>query len=103
MITGQDRLRLGKESTLTCQVSDLYPAERLTLTWFRREGDLQRTVGEHGSSSVQSQYKFTPMNQDSGGHIGCRATLDLENLPAEDRTRETIVTLNLLCKSETSS
>lgn len=100
VITGQDNLRLGKESTLICKVSDLYPAELLSLTWFRGDTALQRTLGEHGSSSVQSEYKFTPLNQDSGEHITCRATLDLQDLPAENRTRETSIPLNLLCKSD---
>ncbi|XP_029001999.1 vascular cell adhesion protein 1b [Betta splendens] len=96
VITGQDNLRLGKESALTCKVSDLYPAERLSLTWFREHTALQRTQGEHGSSSVQSEYKFTPMNQDSGELISCRATLELPDLPAENRTMETSVPLILL-------
>ncbi|KAK2835111.1 hypothetical protein Q5P01_015595 [Channa striata] len=96
VITGQDRLRLGKESNLTCQMSDVYPAEMLTLTWFRGDKVLQSTVGEHKLSLVQSQYKFTPLNQDSGEDFGCRATLDLPDLPSENRNRETTVPLNLL-------
>uniref|UniRef100_A0A3Q3RA69 Ig-like domain-containing protein n=1 Tax=Monopterus albus TaxID=43700 RepID=A0A3Q3RA69_MONAL len=69
VITGQDHLRLGEESTLTCQ---------------------------HGHSSVWSEYRFTPLAQDSGGNISCRTTLGLQDLPAEDRTKETTVRLNLL-------
>ncbi|KAK2908241.1 vascular cell adhesion protein 1b [Channa argus] len=96
VITGQDQLRLGKESILTCCISGLYPAEMLTLTWFRGDTILQSAVGEHRLRSVQNEYKFTPLNQDSGGHIGCRATLDLQELPPENRNRETTVQLNLL-------
>ncbi|XP_076582975.1 vascular cell adhesion protein 1b isoform X1 [Chaetodon auriga] len=96
VIRGQDHLRLGAESSLTCQVSDVYPSELLTLTWLRGNTVLQSTVGDPGSSSVLSEYRFTPLNQDSGGNISCRATLDLRDLPAEDGTRETTVPLNPL-------
>lgn len=98
MISGEDRLRLGAESTLTCSVSGVYPAELLTLTWLRGDAVLQSIVGGPGSSSVQSEYRFAPVKQDSGANISCRATLDLQDLPAEDRTRETSVPLNLLCE-----
>ncbi|XP_071328974.1 vascular cell adhesion protein 1b [Trachinotus anak] len=96
VIQGQDHLRLGVESTLTCQVSDLYPAEHLNLTWFRGNRVLQSTVGDPGSSSVWSEYRFTPQNQDFGGSIGCSAMLNLPNLSAESRTRETTIPLNIL-------
>uniref|UniRef100_A0A3B4UT65 Vascular cell adhesion molecule 1b n=2 Tax=Seriola dumerili TaxID=41447 RepID=A0A3B4UT65_SERDU len=96
VIQGQDQLKLGAESILTCHVSDLYPAEQLTLTWFMGGSFLQSTVGDPGSSSVRSEYKFTPQNQDSGSNISCRAMLDLPDLPAGSRTRETTVPLNIL-------
>ncbi|XP_073332407.1 vascular cell adhesion protein 1b [Pagrus major] len=96
VITGQDHLRLGAESTLTCQVSDLYPTEQLSLTWLRGDEVLQSPAGDPGSSSVRSEYRFTPVDQDSGGIIICRATLDLQDLQPENRTRETNVSLSLL-------
>uniref|UniRef100_A0A3Q3MAU3 Vascular cell adhesion molecule 1b n=1 Tax=Mastacembelus armatus TaxID=205130 RepID=A0A3Q3MAU3_9TELE len=96
VITGQDHLRPGLESTLTCQVFDLYPAEFVNLTWFRGDQVLQSTLREHGSSLVRSEYRFTPLNQDAGGNITCRATLDLQDLPSENRTKETTIPLNLL-------
>ncbi|XP_028260392.1 vascular cell adhesion protein 1b [Parambassis ranga] len=94
VITGQDRLRLGAESVLTCQVSGIYPAERLDLAWLREDTVLKRVMGDFGSSTVQSDYRFTPMNEDSGEDISCRATLELQDLP--DETRETTVPLNIL-------
>ena len=94
-ITGLDRLTLGQSSTLTCQVSGLFPDEhRLSFTWFR--GD---TVIQHDDGPGQSEYQFTPQEQDVGGNISCRATLDLKDLPAEDKTRETTVQLNVHCES----
>ncbi|XP_041862703.1 vascular cell adhesion protein 1b [Melanotaenia boesemani] len=97
VITGVDHLRLGAESALTCQVSDLYPAEQVTLTWLRRGIVLHSITGDSESSSLQSEYRFTPQKEDSGGDISCRATLDLQDLlPAENSTRETTVPLNIL-------
>ncbi|XP_010750681.2 vascular cell adhesion protein 1b [Larimichthys crocea] len=96
VIRGQDRLRLGTESILTCQVSDVYPSEQLTLTWLRGDIVLKTSLGDPVSSLVKSEYRFTPLDQDSGGNISCRATLDLDNLPVEDGTRETTIPLNLL-------
>ncbi|KAM6939349.1 vascular cell adhesion protein 1b [Lycodopsis pacificus] len=96
LILGQDHLSLGAESVLTCQVSDLYPAELLTLNWLRGDVVLQSVMGDPGSGSVWSEYRFTPLELDSGGNISCRATMDLQDLPAEDKTRVTTVLLNLL-------
>ncbi|XP_031167876.2 vascular cell adhesion protein 1b [Sander lucioperca] len=96
LIHGEDRVRLGAESTLTCEVSDVYPAEQLTLRWLRGDAVLQSIMGDHRSSSVRAEYTFTPSPRDAGGNISCSATLDLLDLPPEDRTRETTVPLNLL-------
>ncbi|XP_068581485.1 vascular cell adhesion protein 1b [Cebidichthys violaceus] len=96
LILGQDHLSLGVESVLTCQVSDLYPAELLTLSWLRGDVVLQSIMGDPGSVSVRSEYRFTPLELDSGGNISCRATMELQDLPAEDKTRLTTVLLNLL-------
>ncbi|XP_054458710.1 vascular cell adhesion protein 1b [Anoplopoma fimbria] len=95
-IRGQDHLSLGLESILTCEVSDLYPAELLTLNWLRGDAVLRSIMGDPGSGSVRSEYRFTPLELDSGGNISCRATMDLQDLPAENRTKVTTVPLNLL-------
>ncbi|XP_029282552.1 vascular cell adhesion protein 1-like isoform X2 [Cottoperca gobio] len=96
LISGQDRLSRGSESVLTCQVSDVYPPEQLTLSWLRGGTVLQSIMGDIGSSLVRSEYRFMPQDRDQGGNMSCRATLDLQELPAGDRTRETEVLLNLL-------
>ncbi|XP_029356083.1 vascular cell adhesion protein 1b [Echeneis naucrates] len=96
VIRGQDNLKLGVESTLTCQVSELYPPEQLNLTWYRGDSIVHSITGDPGFSSVWSTFSFTPQNQDSGANVSCRATMNLENLPAETRTRETTITLDIL-------
>ncbi|KAM7409453.1 hypothetical protein PAMA_001098 [Pampus argenteus] len=95
VITGQEQLRLGVESTLSCQVSGVYPAEMLTLDWLRGDTVLQSIMGESDTDWVRSTYRFKPLRADSGANITCRASLQLD-LPAEDQTRETSVPLNLL-------
>ncbi|XP_058493812.1 vascular cell adhesion protein 1b isoform X1 [Solea solea] len=96
VIRGPNQLRLGVESTLTCQLSDVYPAELLNLTWSTGDRILQSTLGEPGSSSVQSELKFTPQNQDSVLRINCRATLDLLELPEETRSRESSASFRIV-------
>lgn len=92
-----DSLRVGTESTLICQVLDVYPTELLTLTWLRGDTILQSVVGSD-SSPVHSEYRFQPVMEDSGAIISCRAMLDLQDLPAENRTRESSITLDPLCE-----
>ncbi|XP_074525295.1 vascular cell adhesion protein 1b [Halichoeres trimaculatus] len=96
VISGQDHLRLGAESGLTCRVSEVYPPELLNLSWIRGDQVLQSIMGDPGSSSVQTEYRFIPQEQDSGGSLSCRAVLDLKDLPPQDHTRETRITLNPL-------
>nr|XP_057928688.1 vascular cell adhesion protein 1b isoform X1 [Doryrhamphus excisus] len=96
VVKGHDLVRLGEESTLTCQVSDLYPAELITLDWLRGGMVLHSIVGDAGATSVQSTYRFTPLRAESGSRFTCRATLDLPELPPLNRTRESTVILNLL-------
>ncbi|XP_053178137.1 vascular cell adhesion protein 1b [Scomber japonicus] len=95
VVTGVDQLRVGEESTLTCQVLDVYPPDRLTVLWLLGDRDLQDVQAESGSSWVRSTYTFTPLKNQTGSRITCRALLDLD-LPDEDRIRETSVPLNLL-------
>ncbi|XP_040039275.2 vascular cell adhesion protein 1b isoform X2 [Gasterosteus aculeatus] len=96
LIRGQDHLRLGAESTLTCRVSDLHPAEKLTLNWLQGDAVLQSATGDSGSDSVWSEYRFTPLKLDPEGNISCSATMDLQDLPDEDRNKETTVPINPL-------
>ncbi|KAK5619293.1 hypothetical protein CRENBAI_015520 [Crenichthys baileyi] len=92
VVTGQDHLRDHLETVLTCQVSDLYPAVDVNFTWLKGDTVLMTAMKDSGSSSIQ----YLPLREDSGGNITCRATLELEDLPSESRTRETTIPLNVL-------
>ncbi|XP_061680087.1 vascular cell adhesion protein 1b isoform X2 [Syngnathoides biaculeatus] len=87
VILGHDTVREGEESTLTCEVRDLYPAEMLTLDWLRGEQVLRSVAGEAGATAVRSTYGFTPRRAESGQNLTCRATLELRDLMPRERTR----------------
>ncbi|XP_034164363.2 vascular cell adhesion protein 1 isoform X1 [Pangasianodon hypophthalmus] len=97
VISGHDSLVLGKENSLTCEVSDVYPAEHMTVEWLRGGKVVRTQEGEYGIESIQSYYTFTPQTNDDGESITCRATLSLDGLPPEERTREITVSMAVLC------
>ncbi|KAB5559069.1 hypothetical protein PHYPO_G00024620 [Pangasianodon hypophthalmus] len=97
VISGHDSLVLGKENNLTCEVSDVYPAEHMTVEWLRGGKVVRTQEGEYGIESIQSYYTFTPQTNDDGESITCRATLSLDGLPPEERTREITVSMAVLC------
>lgn len=97
-IRGQRPVRAGEESTLTCEVRDLYPAEALTLDWLRGGQVVRSVAGEAGAGAVRAAYTFSPGRGPAGENLTCRATLDLHDLPPEERTRQTVARLHVTCK-----
>ncbi|KAI5101151.1 vascular cell adhesion protein 1 isoform X1 [Silurus meridionalis] len=97
VISGHNSLVLSKENTLTCEVSAVFPAEYMTVEWLMGGKVVHTEEGEYGTESVQSTYRFTPQINDDKEAIMCRATLSLEGLPVEERTRETTVSMAVLC------
>ncbi|XP_061634150.1 dual specificity protein phosphatase CDC14AB isoform X2 [Phyllopteryx taeniolatus] len=87
VIRGHHPVREGEESTLTCEVRDIYPAEMLTLDWLRGGQVVHSVTGEAGATAVQSTYSFTPQRAESGQNLTCRATLELRELTPRERTR----------------
>ncbi|KAK3533251.1 hypothetical protein QTP70_014341 [Hemibagrus guttatus] len=96
VVSGHDSLVSGKENTLTCKISDVYPAEHMKVEWLRGEKVVHTQDGEYGIKSIQSDYTFKPQPDDTGESIICRATLNLDDLPPEERTRETTVSMTVL-------
>lgn len=91
---------MGAESRLTCQVWGVHPAQLLSLTWLQGGAVVQGTPAS-GSDPVESQYYFLPAGRDSGATVSCRATLELQQLPADTRTREASMVLRPLSESST--
>ncbi|KAL3976927.1 protein transport protein YIF1 [Sarotherodon galilaeus] len=96
VITGQDNVKLGVNSTLTCKAFNIYPDEEVNITWHSGNAILQTTVEDTESGAVQSVYNFTAENMDQGRNITCRVTLKLKDLPDDKRTRESTVPINVL-------
>lgn len=99
VITGQDNVKMGVNSTLTCKAFNIYPNEDVNVTWHRGNTILQITVDDFQSGAVQSVYSFRAENMDQGRNITCRVTLKLKDLPDDKRTRESTVSINVLCES----
>ncbi|KAK3562332.1 hypothetical protein QTP86_033464 [Hemibagrus guttatus] len=103
VVSGHDSLVSGKENTLTCKISDVYPAEHMKVEWLRGEKVVHTQDGEYGIKSIQSDYTFKPQPDDTGESIICRATLNLDDLPPEERTRETTVSMTVLRRLSSAS
>ncbi|XP_062868889.1 vascular cell adhesion protein 1b [Trichomycterus rosablanca] len=96
VITGHDQLVPGQENTLTCKVSDIYPAEYMEVNWLRGDKVVETKEGKPDMESIQSDYTFTPQSDDDGQQITCRASLALSGLASEKSSRETNVSMVLL-------
>ncbi|KAM4629709.1 vascular cell adhesion protein 1b isoform 2-T2 [Polymixia lowei] len=92
----QNHLIEAQEKSLSCQVDRIYPTELLTIDWLRGDRVVHSQAGEVGAESVLSTYTFTPSRHETGDNITCRAWLDLQELPLEERMRETTVPLTIL-------
>lgn len=84
---------MGQTNTLTCEVTDAYPAEHLKLEWLRGDSTLQTDA-----ESVVSTYTFVPTPEDKEASFTCRATHDQDGVPDDEKTKETSVSLTVLCK-----
>ncbi|XP_036442454.1 vascular cell adhesion protein 1b [Colossoma macropomum] len=96
VISGHDSLVLGVKSTLTCEVTDVYPAEYMEVEWLRGDTVMHTQEGQPDTQTIRSDYTFTPQRQDDGEQITCRASLMLPDIPPDQSTRETTISLTIL-------
>ncbi|XP_076847756.1 vascular cell adhesion protein 1b isoform X2 [Brachyhypopomus gauderio] len=96
VISGHGRLLLGKENNVTCEVSDVYPAENVRIDWIRGDSVVHTQEYQHYTETIESIYTFTPQSDDDGRQITCRASLELDGLPPDQSTRETNVSMDVL-------
>ncbi|KAL4634864.1 vascular cell adhesion protein 1-like [Arapaima gigas] len=100
-ITGSEEMLAGEDNTLTCTVPDVYPPENLRITWLQGETVLLEEVGKEGPmTNVSSKYAYHPTADDDGTAITCRASHDLEGVPADQSSKETSAILNVLYAPE---
>ncbi|KAI1883213.1 hypothetical protein AGOR_G00242890 [Albula goreensis] len=100
VVSGNEGLKPGMKSNLTCRVHDVYPVERLKIEWVQGEMVLEKEYEDKTSvegelQSLTSVYSYTPKSEDNEESITCRATLDLPGLPANQQTRNSTVPLTV--------
>ncbi|KAJ8357697.1 hypothetical protein SKAU_G00204910 [Synaphobranchus kaupii] len=100
VLSGNDRLRHGEKSDITCVVRDVYPVERLKIEWVQGETVLSETSGDQLSvkDEIETQsfvYSYIPHFGDGEKSVTCRATLDLPGIPNNQKTRQTTVNLTV--------
>ncbi|XP_052395545.1 vascular cell adhesion protein 1-like [Carassius gibelio] len=91
VISGHDSLKLGEKNVLRCEVSSVHPLEHLTVQWLYEGKVLQTDEGEPKRDTFSSNYIFTPSSEDDGKAITCRASLDVDGIPLDEKTKETSV------------
>ncbi|KAI2650447.1 Vascular cell adhesion protein 1 [Labeo rohita] len=96
VISGHDRLKLGEEATLTCEVSSIHPSEFLEVEWLYGDKVVYSDEGEPDRDAFSFSYTFTPSSEDDGKAITCRVSLNVDGIPSEEMTRETSVHMNVL-------
>ncbi|KAJ8277757.1 hypothetical protein GJAV_G00079540 [Gymnothorax javanicus] len=94
IISGNGHMLMGAANTLTCEVPAVHPPEYLEIEWLQSGKVLLIDEGKADSATVVSRYKYTPTSDDNGKTITCRATLNFEGVPEDQRTKETTVSLN---------
>lgn len=89
VISGYDHLIMGKENVLSCEVSSVYPSEYFDVEWLYENRVVHRESGDFDKDAVSIPYTFTPSSEDDGKAITCRASLNIEGVPPEEKTKET--------------
>ncbi|XP_078285646.1 intercellular adhesion molecule 1-like [Rhinoraja longicauda] len=68
-------IEVNEEVTLECDVQNVFPAEKLNVTWFHNEEELKTVTKKLSSHHIQANTTWTP--QDTGlTEFTCRADLD---------------------------
>ncbi|XP_051765897.1 vascular cell adhesion protein 1b isoform X2 [Ctenopharyngodon idella] len=96
VISMYDRLILGKENVLACEVSSVYPSEFLEVQWLYGDTVMKTAEGELGKDVLSIPYIFTPSSEDDGKAITCRATLNVDGISLDEMTKETSELMKVL-------
>ncbi|XP_065101141.1 vascular cell adhesion protein 1b isoform X2 [Paramisgurnus dabryanus] len=97
VIIGNEHMILGEENILTCEVSHVYPSEYLEVKLLYEDKVLVSKEGEEdGTDSLKISHTFQPSSEDDGKEITCRASLNVEDIPHDERTKKTSGHLRVL-------
>ncbi|XP_072925486.1 intercellular adhesion molecule 5-like isoform X2 [Hemitrygon akajei] len=78
-ILNRDPVEVNQETTLTCEVSDIYPAEKVRLRWFQDGKEWNSVASRSNSTTVQATATWTP-REIGVTELNCMA--DLEDYPS---------------------
>ncbi|XP_073718410.1 vascular cell adhesion protein 1b isoform X2 [Misgurnus anguillicaudatus] len=96
VITGNEHMILGEKSVLTCEVSHVHPSDYLEVELLYEDKVLVSKEGGDGTDSLKISHTFQPSSEDDGKEITCRASLNVEGIPPDERTKETSGHLRVL-------
>ncbi|XP_043936165.1 vascular cell adhesion protein 1-like [Protopterus annectens] len=98
----------GQTASITCEVSNVYPSERMTITLSKDGISLEPTHStQEGDSdkpeTISHDYEFVPTSEDNEKNINCNASLDfsdkghgnIEKMSLPDLSRTTRVPTSL--------
>lgn len=83
---------------MTCEVSHVYPSEFLEVELLHGDTVLHTEEGELGMNSLLISHKYKPLSEDDGKAITCRASLNMDGVPSDEKTKETSGDMSILCK-----
>lgn len=95
-ILNRKPIEVNEEATLECEVQNVYPAEKLTVTWFHNEEELKPVTKTSSSHDIWATTTWTP--QDTGlTEFTCRA--EFEDYPL-NLTRSANISIEVYVFSE---
>ncbi|XP_072925442.1 intercellular adhesion molecule 1-like [Hemitrygon akajei] len=86
-ILNRDPVEVNRETTLTCEVSNIYPAEKVRLRWFQNGEEWNSVAIRSNSTTVQATATWTPREI---GVTELNCTADFENYPSVSSKNDSI-------------
>ncbi|XP_072104449.1 vascular cell adhesion protein 1-like [Mobula birostris] len=90
-IVNRDPVEVNQETTLTCEVSNIYPAEKVRLRWFQDGEEWNSVASRSNLTTVQATATWTP-RETSVTELKCMA--DFQDYPSVSSKNDSI-TINV--------
>ncbi|XP_072104326.1 intercellular adhesion molecule 1-like [Mobula birostris] len=86
-ILNRDPVEVNQETTLTCEVSNIYPAEKVRLKWFQDGEEWNSVASRSNPTTVQATATWTP-RETGVTELNCMA--DFEDYPSVSSKNDSI-------------
>ncbi|XP_059848254.1 intercellular adhesion molecule 5-like [Hypanus sabinus] len=86
-ILNRDPVEVNQKTTLTCEVSNIYPAEKVRLRWFQDGEEWNSIPSRSDSTTVQATATWTPRES---GETELKCTADFEDYPSVSSKNDSI-------------